>query len=44
MRELTARESDAVEGGILPLLLVLAAAALAGGCAHVPVKGDPPPQ
>ena len=42
MRELSYNEIDAVDGGIIPLLLVLGAAALVGGCATVPVKDTPP--
>ncbi|MDG6348339.1 hypothetical protein QAA18_06220 [Luteimonas sp. 8-5] len=43
MRELTNIEAETVNGGVLALLVV-GAALLLSGCAHMPVRPDPPPE
>jgi len=43
VRELTNIEAETVNGGVLALLVV-GAALLLSGCAHMPVRPDPPPE
>ena len=42
MRELTNIEAESVNGGLLALIVV-GAVLLLSGCAHMPVRPDPPP-